>query len=211
MIKNICNITIVMSLWIACQSQAQPPSATALSITPVIPVEKEICTRFYAPFADSDRQQYAVIKNRIISRYGDYRSSAIKGHRHAGIDLRGECGEPVYAIGIGTVVDIFRGFPNRTVVVKHYLSAGDSVYSEYTHIEDVRVKSGERVDQNTCLGRIFNAEELQRSNFNTFSHLHLEFRKSLADSGKASWQSLTMAELNKYCLDPTVLLPKYLK
>lgn len=202
---------IVMSLWAVCQSQTLLPAEQVLATEPVITAEKEICPQFYAPFADSERQYYSAIENRIISRYGDYRSSAIKGHRHAGIDLRGECSEPVYAIGAGTVVGIFRGFPNRTLVIKHYLAAGDSVFSEYTHIEDVRVKSGERVDQNTYLGRIFNAEELQRSNFNTFSHLHLEFRKSLADSGKASWQSLTMVALDKYCLDPVLLLPKYMK
>jgi len=202
---------VSLSLWIAGHSQTPPPNEQSPASAPLIIAEKEICPQFYAPFADSARQQYAVIESRLISRYGDYRSSAIKGHKHAGIDLQGACGEPVYAIGAGTVEGIFRGFPNRTLIVKHYLPAGDSVYSEYTHIEDVTVRPGERVDQNTCLGRIFNAEEVQRSNFNAVSHLHLEFRKSLADSGKASWQSLTMAELDKYCHDPVLFLPQYMK
>jgi len=196
---------MVAGVLLICQSQTLWPDAE-----PPTPANG-ICRRFYTPFADSTRLQYAAITDRLISRYGDYRSSAIKGHRHAGIDLHGKYSEPVYAVGAGTVEGIYGGFPNRVLVIKHYLATADSVYSAYTHIEEVRVQPGDYVDQDTCLGRIFNAEELQRSNFNCACHLHLEIRKSTADKGRASWQSLTMAALDKYCLDPEEFLPQYMK
>jgi hypothetical protein len=54
------------------------------------------CAQFFSPFLGQDRSKYQTIVNRCFSEYGDYRSSNIRGHKHAGIDLRGKLNEKVY-------------------------------------------------------------------------------------------------------------------
>jgi murein DD-endopeptidase MepM/ murein hydrolase activator NlpD len=161
-----------------------------------------ICHEFYSPFIESDRQSFLMIKKRVVGVYGEYRRSYKPGHHHAGLDLWGAFNESVYAIGYGWVVRVFRGFPHRSVIVEHHLPDGSILYSAYVHIEDIQVKVGDWVDESTPLGRVFSKNELQRANFNTPNHLHLEIRKSLADEGSVSYASMSMRVLNKVCLDP---------
>ncbi len=161
-----------------------------------------ICHEFFSPFSESNRQSFPLIKKRIVGVYGEFRRSYKPGHHHAGLDLWGAFNETVYAIGYGWVVRVFRGFPNRSVVVEHHLQDGRVLYSMYVHIEDIKVEVGDWVDERTPLARVFNREELERANFNTPNHLHLEIRKSLSDSGRASYASMSMTVLNRFCLDP---------
>ena len=136
--------------------------------------------------------------------------SFVKGHKHSGIDLKGKISEKVYSVGTGQVVDIHLSFPHLTLVLKHYLSDGSIIYSSYKHIEDIMVKTGDKVDENTHLARLFNEDELKRSKFGV-THLHFEIRKSIKDGGTASWTSMTMEELDKYCIDPMKFLKKRLE
>jgi len=161
-----------------------------------------ICHEFYSPFSESDRQSFLLIKKRVVGVYSEYRRSYKPGHHHAGLDLWGAFNETVYAIGYGWIVRVFRGFPHRSVIVEHHLPDGSILYSAYVHIEDIKVEVGDWVDEQTALARVFNKEELARANFNTPNHLHLEIRKSLADEGSASYASMSIRALNRFCLDP---------
>jgi murein DD-endopeptidase MepM/ murein hydrolase activator NlpD len=171
---------------------------------------KKLCTKFFAPFNEPERHKYLSIVNRCFSEYGEYRSSTIKGHKHAGIDLRGKLSENVYPIGIGKVYDILWGFPNLAIAIIHPLSNGEYVYSLYIHIENIQVKVGDWVDENTVIAKLFNPEEFKKSQFQTV-HLHLEIRKSMEDEGRASYTSMTMNDLNRYCMNPKEFLRKQLE
>jgi len=96
-------------------------------------------------------------------------------------------------------------------VIKHKLPNGTNIYSIYTHVEDIKVKIGDLVDEKTALARLFNQKELTDSDFGTLNHLHLEIRKSFEDGGRASYASMTLEALNKYCLDPMAFFRKRLK
>jgi len=166
------------------------------------------CYEFFSPFSESDRQSFPLIKKRVVGVYGEYRRSYKPGHHHAGLDLWGAFNETVYPIGYGWVVRVFREFPHRSVVVEHHLSDGDVLYSMYVHIEDIKVKVGDWVDERTAMARVFNQKELDDAKFNTPNHLHLEIRKSLADRGRASYASMSMRILNRVCLDPLQFFKK---
>ena len=163
---------------------------------------KLICQDFYSPFKNSSRKSFASIEQRLVSAYGEFRKSYKPGHLHAGIDLEGSFGETVYAIGRGQVLLIFRDFPHQTVIIKHQQPDANPLFSVYTHLEEVKVEVGDWVDEGSPLARLFNEDELERANFGTPNHLHLEIRKSIADKGRASYASMTMDELNTFCMDP---------
>ncbi len=149
------------------------------------------------------------LKKRVISRYGDIRTSEKRGHKHAGIDVRGEFQEPVYPLGTGFVLSVSNKFPESAVVIEHRLPGGDRLYSKYVHFGGIIVSVGQVVDEKTLLGNLFSREELKRSGFKT-NHLHLEIRKTYSDKGSASSRSMTMKELNNYCIDPLEFLQKNL-
>ncbi|HEX3048073.1 MAG TPA: M23 family metallopeptidase [Bacillota bacterium] len=172
--------------------------------------ELKTCAQFFSPFNEPNRARYQTIINRCISKYSDYRSSTIKGHKHAGIDLRGKFSESVYPIGYGEVYDILYSFPNLAIVIYHPLPNHSYIYSIYTHVVDIQVKIGAWIDQNTVIARLFDAEEKRKAEFQT-NHLHLEIRKSMEDNGRASYASMTMADLNRFCTDPREFLKKNLK
>ncbi len=160
------------------------------------------CREFFSPFLEADRKSFRLIRSRLSGRYGDYRRSDKPGHLHAGIDLRGDFEETVYPVGRGFVHLVFRDFPHKSVVVKHVLPDGNILYSMYVHVEDIGVEEGDAVTEKTPLARLFKREELEKADFGTANHLHLEIRKSLEDRGWASASSMTMEELNRFCLDP---------
>lgn len=161
-----------------------------------------LCTSVFTPFPEPARSDFSSIRRRVIGRYGDYRRSHRVGHKHAGIDLKGAFSEGVYPIGIGQVIEIFRSFPNKAIVIKHVLPDSSTTFSVYTHVEDISVDIGDWVSERTQIARLFTEEELQRADFGTSNHLHFEIRKSYDDHGRASWQSMTAEELDRYCQDP---------
>jgi len=170
-----------------------------------------ICEDFFSPYNEPDRKNFSILQNRVIAVYGEYRRSYRPGHHHAGIDLQGGFNETVYAIGRGRIYRIFRTSPHKTVIIKHYLPERKFLYSIYTHVEDIRVKVGDWVDENTVLARLFNQTELESADFGTPNHLHLEIRKSFADRGRASYASMSMRELNRFCTDPQRFFKTHLK
>ncbi len=170
-----------------------------------------ICRDFYSPFEEHDRKSLKALKLRLTGSYAEYRRSYKPGHLHAGIDLKGAFNETIYAVGRGQVHRIFREFPHRSIVVKHFLPDESLLYSVYTHVQDVKVQVGQLVSKDTPLARLFNKTELTQANFGTSNHLHLEIRKSSADRGRASYSSMSLDDLNTFCEDPIEFFRGYLK
>jgi murein DD-endopeptidase MepM/ murein hydrolase activator NlpD len=201
-------------------AQARPDTKTCLSIILIFlgcfvfslaSQNARAGQEFHSPFEETDRRSFQAIHNRLVGSYGEYRSSYKPGHLHAGIDLEGAFGETVYAIGDGRVYRIYHEFPHRSVIVEHSLLDGKNLYSIYTHVQEIKVGVGDRVDERTALARLFDAEELKRADFGTPNHLHLEIRTSMADNGRASYASMSREELDKYCTDPMEFFKEHLE
>ncbi len=171
----------------------------------------QICEGFFSPFDGPDRKSFSKLQKRVIAVYGEYRRSYRPGHHHAGIDLKGGFNETVHAIGCGRVFQIFRTFPHKTIIIKHYLQDRKFLYSVYTHVEDIQVKKGDWVSAKAVLARLFNEDELKSADFGIQNHLHIEIRKSFADRGRGSYASMSMRELNRYCTDPLKFFKNHLK
>lgn len=156
---------------------------------------------WHSPFADSDRRSLSALKKRIVSSFGEYRSSIKRGHKHAGTDFKGTFEEPVFPIGSGLVLFVSDRPFNSTVIIQHITPHNDTLFSKYVHVEKIRLEPGQLVTPSDTLGRIFSKQEFIQSRF-SHPHLHLEIRKTYRDKGRASSYSMTMKELEKYCIDP---------
>lgn len=167
--------------------------------------------KFSVPFGGDRRGDYSELRNRIIGKYGDDRISYVRGHKHSGIDIKGDFSETVYSIGEGEVIGIFRNFPHKTIYIRHSIGLNIPIFSVYMHVEDVRVHVGELVTKKTPIARIFNREELKAANFGTPPHLHFEIRHNISDNGEATFKSMSIRDLNNYCMDPLEFFKKILK
>jgi len=177
-----------------------------IPVDPDHPVQK-----WMLPFATRDRQDLSTVH--VISVFGAYRSSYVRGHKHSGIDMvpksRGDDPVWVYPIGEGIVCSIHLDHPHITIVVKHKTILGEVIYSSYKHLFAPLVKPGDAVSVNTRLGRIYTPFEGRRLG-GRFDHLHLEIRKTFDDLGAASWTTMTEDELNKRFYDPLDFLKNQL-
>lgn len=173
-------------------------------VDPDNPVQK-----WMLPFATRDRQDLSTVH--VISVFGAYRSSYIRGHKHSGIDMVPKSGSDdhvwVYPIGEGVVCSFHLDHPHITIVVKHKTITGKVIYSSYKHLFSPLVKPGDAVSVDTRIGRIYTPFEGRRLGGN-FDHLHLEIRKTFDDFGVASWATMTEDELNKRFYDPLDFLKK---
>jgi len=120
-----------------------------------------------APADDGGSAEWAwpVMQARILSYYGAPR----RGHRHGGIDIGGEHGEPVLAARTGRVAYSGSGMQGygKTVILDH----GNGFSSLYAHNARLLVRVGQHVEQGTpvaLLGRTGNA---------TANHCHFEIRR----------------------------------
>lgn len=93
---------------------------------------------------------------------------------HKGVDLVGTGSKHIYPVDNGTVVWVKK---SRSGYGNHLLVNHDNgVWSLYAHLNNIYVKSGQKVNRNTILG-------VEGSTGNsTGSHLHLEIRKSESGS-----------------------------
>lgn len=158
------------------------------------------------PVNCTNRNNYEELVKRSLDGFGAYRTA---GHKHAGLDIEGKYGEPVYSIGIGVVKAIYGEYPYKTVLIEHQLESGEIIYSGYTHIEDITVKENDVVNENTQIGRMFYKEEFIRSEFYK-NHVHFEVRKTMERYKGISIKCYTMPELNKYFYDPQIFFRKNL-
>lgn len=101
---------------------------------------------------------------------------------HAGIDLRAQLGDPVYAVAPGTVrvvgSDAQRGPGVRTNGYGHVIGlehAADGFWSVYAHLSQVLVREGQRVEAGALIGR---AGATSNGKFRGMgTHLHFEIRE----------------------------------
>lgn len=163
------------------------------------------CASVRAPLPQAQATSFAELTKAVISSFGDGRTSFVRGHLHAGIDVAGASRAPVRPLCAGTVLAIDLGFPHTTVVVEHVDNDGTRWLSSYKHITDVEVEPGQEVGPETRLGRLFSREEQRRAGW-ARTHLHLELRHSYEDGGSASWTSMDRESLERFCLDPLPFL-----
>lgn len=104
---------------------------------------------------------------RLSSLFG-YRTDPFYGSRrmHQGIDLSGDRGEPIYASGNGTVVEVRRNFfgYGREIVIDH----GFGYRTRYAHLQDMLVKTGDVVKRGEQIATMGNTGKSKGV------HLHYE-------------------------------------
>jgi murein DD-endopeptidase MepM/ murein hydrolase activator NlpD len=150
---------------------------------------------------------------KLVSTFGSPRMSMVRGHMHTATDMAPP-GKPtglvyVHAMARGVVVSIHLGAPHLTVVVKHKLENGTTLFTSYKHLHDATVRVGQTVDADTRLGRLFTLSEALALG-GRYDHLHLEVRKTFEDFGVASWTTMTREGLDQRFLDPAAFLAKHL-
>lgn len=174
-------------------------------------VPKHVVDKWRVPFDTNDRTKISTI--RLISHFGAGRRSYIKGHIHTGVDLIRRKGRPgpvhVLPVARGVVCSIHLGAPHTTVVVRHKLTDGSTLFTSYKHLAEVYVDNGEQVGINTRLGRLFTKAEARKLGGN-YDHLHFEVRKKFDDYGVASWATMTKPELKERFYSPLEYLKKKL-
>ena len=115
----------------------------------------------------------------VQQNYANRGGAGWYGNRpHAGVDLRytnrNNAGAPVFAAADGIVrYAAYTNYPAWVVVIEHTEPDGDKVYTQYGHIENVAVASGDYVSKGTQVGTIWD--------WGTNSHLHFEVRSFLYD------------------------------
>jgi len=168
--------------------------------------------RWLLPFDVADRSKTSSIK--IISIFGDHRDSYYKGHIHTAIDIKPAKPKnnyiPVYAMAKGVVCSVHLGENQKTVVVRHTLKDGKTMFTSYKHLKEVYVTNGKQVDQNTKLARLFTKEESKRYG-GDYHHLHLEIRKKFDDYGCASWLTFNNTQLKERFYNPQDFLKQNIK
>lgn len=132
---------------------------------------------------------------------------------HTGEDWNGsgggntDLGQPVYSTAAGEVVHAAE-CPSpwgNVIMIKHkYFENGEvkTVYSQYSHLKDIHVKKGERVQRRQKIGSI------GQGNYKEYpAHLHFEIRKAkMKDYAVDYWPSSnnkTVAWVKEHYEDPS--------
>jgi len=163
------------------------------------------------PFAVADRRSIKQLA--VVSTFGAGRQSYLRGHRHTGLDLvprpkpKGYVG--VFPMANGAVCSIHLSDPHPTVVVKHRLADGSTLFTSYKHLGGIDVRNGQQVTPATQLGRLYTADEAKKLGGN-YDHLHLEVRKNFDDFGVASWLTMNQRDLDRRFIDPLLFLKQQL-
>ena len=172
----------------------------------------QVADKWLLPFNVPDRQKISSIK--VISIFGDHRDSYYKGHIHTAIDINPATPKTklidVYAMANGVICSIHLGENQKTVVVRHTMKDGKTMFTSYKHLKEVYVSNGKQVDQNTKLARLFTKEESKKYG-GDYHHLHLEIRKKFDDYGCASWLTINKTQLDDRFYNPQAFLRTYLK
>lgn len=175
-------------------------------------VPSKVADNWFLPFDANNRKSIKGIK--IISIFGDHRDSYYKGHIHTAIDINPSQPKsklvPVYAMAAGVVCSIHLGENQKTVVVKHKMKTGITMFTSYKHLKEVYVRNGQQVDEKTKLARLFTPLESKKYG-GDYHHLHLEIRKKFDDYGCGSWLTMNNAQLNERFFNPQLFIKEYIK
>lgn len=173
---------------------------------------KQTVSQWLLPFKTSDRQNIKTIA--VVSEFGAKRLSYIKGHFHTGLDMiprkRTNGYTNVFAMAPGTVCSIHLDHPHKTVVIKHKLPGSETVYTSYKHLQEIYLHTGQDVDADTKIGRLYTGAEARRLGGN-YHHLHLEIRKSFDDYGVASWATTKASDLSKRFYNPYTFMKQHVR
>lgn len=171
-----------------------------------------IAENWVLPFEAENRKNINSIK--IISIFGDHRDSFLKGHIHTAIDINPAKPKTklisVYPMANGVVCSIHLGENQKTVVVKHKQKNGQISFTSYKHLKEVYVSTGQQVNINTKLARLFTKAESKKYG-GDYHHLHLEIRKKFDDYGCASWLTMNNVQLNERFYNPQVFIKQNVK
>ncbi|HMI04210.1 MAG TPA: M23 family metallopeptidase [Pedobacter sp.] len=166
---------------------------------------------WFLPFDVANRKDLKQIK--VISIFGDHRDSFLKGHIHTAIDINPLKPKdklvPVYAMAAGIVCSVHLAENQKTVVVRHKLADGSTMFTSYKHLKEAYVQQGQQVDQKTKLARLFTVQESKKYG-GDYHHLHLEIRKAFDDYGCASWLTMNKQQLNLRFYNPLTFLKEKL-
>lgn len=166
----------------------------------------KVVSAWMVPFDTPNR--YDIRSIRVVSVFGDHRESYLKGHIHTATDLipaKRSALTYIYPMAEGVVCSIHLSHPHKTIVIRHQLANGKTMYTSYKHLEEIYVSAGTQVNQQTKIARLYTREETKKYKGN-YDHLHLEIRKSFYDYGCASWLTMNKADLNELFYDPMVFM-----
>ena len=147
---------------------------------PYIPVSADAEPRFkdlFISWKKLSNLQAAVAAIPAYMPVKDYRYTSTFGYRydpfnggtamHAGVDMAGAMGEPIYASADGTVLQAGRSGGYGNLVE---LGHGKGIDTRYGHLSAILVKPGEHVRQGQLIGRMGSTGR------STGTHLHFEVR-----------------------------------
>ncbi|AOZ92312.1 M23 family metallopeptidase [Paenibacillus crassostreae] len=106
----------------------------------------------------------------VISSSFGYRKDPFTGVAayHAGIDISGDTGDPIYAAGAGTVLEADKqGARGLYIKIQH----PDGLQTSYMHLSDIKVSVGDRISKGEVIG------ELGNTGRSTGAHLHFQVEK----------------------------------
>jgi murein DD-endopeptidase MepM/ murein hydrolase activator NlpD len=171
---------------------------------------KDTVDEWLLPFEVKNRSNLSLII--LLSKFGANRTSHLRGHKHAGVDIvpaKMDTGVYIYPIAKGVVCFKRVKDPFSSITIKHKLANGAYMYSSYIHLKDIYVENGDDVDTHTKVGKIFTRKEVRRFR-GPYDHLHLEIRKSFYDFGFASSHCMNHAELDSFYFEPINFLSNHL-
>lgn len=86
---------------------------------------------------------------------------------HAGVDMGGACGQPIWAARDGVVVSVSSGSQSGNQVrIDHGSATGEQVETAYLHMQRIDVKDGQEVKRGDVIGSVGN------TGLSTACHLH---------------------------------------
>ena len=166
----------------------------------------KVVSSWLVPFDTPNR--YDIRSIRVVSVFGDHRESYLKGHIHTATDMIPATRSAltyIYPMAVGVVCSVHLSHPHKTIVIRHQLANGKTLYTSYKHLQEIYVSVGTQVNQQTKIARLYTREETKKYKGN-YDHLHLEIRKSFYDYGCASWLTMNKTELNELFYDPMVFM-----
>lgn len=113
---------------------------------------------------------WPTLSTRLTSNFG-YRTDPFSGRAafHAGIDIGGKIGDPVYAAAAGTVITSETSSSRGNyIVIQH----PNGIQSWYLHLQKSSVAKGEQVTKGQNIGKLGNTGR------STGAHLHFEIMKN---------------------------------